>query len=161
MWDGRRHDQAGQPGAACPAPCSRARAHPLDANAEPVVDGKLKGLRRTDLWTPMPGAKYCRKRDSRRGRSPPGGMEIHDFLGAVNRMVHETPASVALSVRRAGEFARKCSSALDLVNLDHLNKKLQGRVVDYTQNHGWRTRRIVSLSSVVLAAISTCTYPRL
>ena len=35
------------------------------------------------------------------------------------------------------------AQVFDLVNLDHLNKKLQGRVVDYTQNHG-ADRRIVS-----------------
>jgi S-formylglutathione hydrolase FrmB len=28
------------------------------------------------------------------------------------------------------------AQVFDLVNLDHLNKKLRGRVVDYTQNHG-------------------------
>ena len=35
------------------------------------------------------------------------------------------------------------AQVFDLVNLDHLNKKLQGRVVDFTQNHG-ADRRIVS-----------------
>ena len=28
------------------------------------------------------------------------------------------------------------AQVFDLVNLDHLNKNLRGRVVDYTQNHG-------------------------
>jgi S-formylglutathione hydrolase FrmB len=35
------------------------------------------------------------------------------------------------------------AQVFDLVNLDHLNKKLQGKVVDFTQNHG-ADRRIVS-----------------
>src|SRR5580693_952223 len=55
------------------------------------------------------------------------------------------------SARSKGCFMRRLLAALllfalanvpanaqvfDLVNLDHLNKKLQGKVVDYTQNHG-------------------------
>ena len=35
------------------------------------------------------------------------------------------------------------AQVFDLVNLDHLNRKLSGRVVDYTQNHG-ADRRIYS-----------------
>src|SRR3984957_6973660 len=35
------------------------------------------------------------------------------------------------------------AQVFDLVNLDHLNKKLHGRVVDFTQNHG-ADRRIFS-----------------
>ena len=56
-------------------------------------------------------------------------------------MVHETPRRgprAALLRRRAG-----AAQVFDLVNLDHLNSKLHGRVIDFTQNHG-ADRRICS-----------------
>ena len=56
-------------------------------------------------------------------------------------MVHATPACGFITLRLANVPAN--AQVFDLVNLDHLNQKLQGKVVNYTQNHG-ADRRIVS-----------------
>ena len=51
------------------------------------------------------------------------------------------PVAVCLLVALSAPPAR--AQVFDLVNLEHLNKKLSGRVVDYTWNHG-EDRRICS-----------------
>ena len=50
---------------------------------------------------------------------------------------------VAALVLLASAAAPARAQVFDLVNLDHLNGKLRGRVIDFTQNHG-ADRRICS-----------------
>ena len=50
---------------------------------------------------------------------------------------------VAALLLLAAATAPAKAQVFDLVNLDRLNRKLRGRVVDYTQNHG-ADRRICS-----------------
>ena len=56
-------------------------------------------------------------------------------------MVHETPRRGPCAPRLGRRAGR--AQVFELVNLDHLNGKLHGRVIDFTQNHG-ADRRIYS-----------------
>jgi hypothetical protein len=79
----------------------------LDLNADPVAGGKLKGLRRTDLRTPILVRRIAASWTADEADLLPVGWN-HDFC-AVKRMVHETPAC-GIFAFFPGEFPRKCSS---------------------------------------------------
>jgi len=66
----------------------------------------------------------------------PGPFRIGGSINPMRRLV-----AALLLVASAGAPAR--AQLFDLVNLDHLNRKLAGRVVDHTQNHG-ADRRLFS-----------------
>ncbi len=50
--------------------------------------------------------------------------------------IGHAPVFAAAHPRRLGPDSWPAPQVFDLVNLEHLNKKLCGRVVDHTQNHG-------------------------